>query len=237
MYSLTKGGKRLGALVAILGIVAVAAVLRACGLLQPDAIIRCRAVHLKAAVGIFVLVYAITAYAALPTLPLNLAAGLFWGPWLGGILSTAGSTVGALAAFYSARILFDTLLARRYDNRLVAWVQSEFSEQGWRAIAFLRLNPAFPTGVLNYAIGLTAVDARTYTWATFCLLLPPSVAVALIGRVVGTFRLTGDVVYWIRRVILVCAAVAVLAGLRFAARVLGQCRRSSYENNSAGTDA
>jgi uncharacterized membrane protein YdjX (TVP38/TMEM64 family) len=195
------------------------------GLLRPEAMLRYRAAHPIAAAGIFVLAYAVTAFTALPTLPLNLASGVFWGPWWGAVLSASGSTIGALAAFYTSRLLLDRPLARYRDYRLVMWIRNEFKRTGWRLIAFLRLNPVFPTGALNYAIGLTGIDARTYLWATFCFLLPPSFVIALIGSEMQTFAVTGDAARWIKILSLVSAALVAFIVLRYAARTLAQPRR------------
>ncbi len=216
--------KRLGALATILVVIFVALYARQHGLLQPDAVIRFHAAHPVSAFASFLLIYALAAFVAVPTLPLNLASGVLWGPWWGGVISTAGSTVGAIAALYSARLLFGRLLARQFNSSVVTWLQGEFEEKGWRSIAFLRLNPVFPTGVLNYMIGLTAIDVKTYAWATFFFLLPPSFAVALIGHELGTFAMTGDARRWVQRLILVSAAVVILVALRYTARYLDRAR-------------
>ena len=216
--------KRLGMLAAVFLIVTVALYVRRHGLLQPDVVLRYQATHPASACASFLLIYAIAAFVAVPTLPLNLVSGVLWGPWWGGVISTAGSTVGAIAAFYSARLLFGRPLARRFNNSVVTWLQGEFEEKGWRSIAFLRLNPALPTGVLNYMIGLTAIDVKTYAWATFFFLLPPSFAVALIGHELGTFAMTGDARRWVQRLILVSAAVVILVALRCTARYLDRAR-------------
>jgi uncharacterized membrane protein YdjX (TVP38/TMEM64 family) len=186
------------------------------GFLHPDTVNRYRSAHSLFAIVSFLLIYAISTFIALPTLPLNLASGLLWGPWWGGVLATAGATIGATAAFYSARLFLGD--PARYDSRMLDWIQSQRGAQDWRWIAFLRLNPIFPTSLLNYLIGLTAIRARTYVWATFCFLLPPSFAVALIGRQLGTFSLTADVTRWVQRLSLFSAAVVTLVVLRYGAR-------------------
>src|SRR5262249_48313805 len=133
---------------------------------RPEVVSAYQTAHPEQAIAIFLLTYAATTVIALPTLPLNLAAGLIWGPWWGGLLAAAGSPMGATAAFFSARLFLGQPLARRYAGFLLTWTQREHAANDWRCIAFLRLNPVFPTGLLNYLIGLTAIDARTYVWAT-----------------------------------------------------------------------
>ena|SRR5438552_2872913 len=192
--------------------------------LSPDVVSRYERAHPVLAITSFLLIYGITTVVALPTLPLNLAAGLLWGSWWGGLLSAAGSTIGATGAFFTARLFLGQPLARKYENWLLAWTRPEHAEKDWRWIAFLRLNPIFPTGVLNYLIGLTAIRPRTYVWATFCFLLPPSFAIALIGRQLETFAVTGDVTRWVRSLLLFSAAAVTLVGLRYGGRYLNRIR-------------
>src|SRR5437879_12730762 len=45
--------------------------------------------------------------------------------WWGGLLSAAGSTIGATGAFYTARLFLGQPLARKYENWLLAWTRSE----------------------------------------------------------------------------------------------------------------
>lgn len=76
--------------------------------------------------------------------------------------------------FAAARSVFGRPLAARFDNEFISQVQKEFDDKGWRFIAFVRLNPVFPTRPLNYILGLTGIAFFTYVWATFVFLLPPS---------------------------------------------------------------
>jgi uncharacterized membrane protein YdjX (TVP38/TMEM64 family) len=208
-------------------ILATGLYLRKAGLLQPQLIDEYRRSHPLTALGGFALLYGLAVFTALPTLPLNLAAGLFWGAWWGGVLSAVGSTIGAVAAFYTARLTLFRAFSRRADNRLVEWIQYEFSHNGWRTIAFLRLNPVFPTGLLNYLIGMTAVDSYTYTWATFCFLLPPSILMALLGHEMGSFTLDGGLMLWLRRSLLILAAATSLFLLRRVGRILSRSRTAA----------
>lgn len=172
----------------------------------------------------FVLIYGLVVLSALPSLPANLAAGLFWGPVLGGILSTTGATLGAIGAFAAARSILGRPLAERFDNRFVAEMQREFEAKGWLFLAFVRINPVFPTGVLNYILGLTAIDTFTYVWVTFAFILPPSIAVALIGHSVGTFIVEGEISESLKMMLTVSAAVTGLAALGYGARLVNRMK-------------
>jgi uncharacterized membrane protein YdjX (TVP38/TMEM64 family) len=208
------------------------------GLLAPAPLQRFLADHPLEALGLFTLVYAVSIVAMLPTAPLNLAAGLFWGPVWGGLVATLGAGAGSLAAFFAARLLFGQPLARRFNNRLVATVQREFERKGWRFVAFARLNPVFPTGPLNYLLGLTAISSRTYAWATVAFLLPPSIAVAVLGHEAGAFVVAGNTAYLLHAFLIASAAVTFLFGIKFAVRLLDRSRAPQIEEeaNSAQQD-
>ncbi len=207
--------------------VGVAWWMRRQGLLAPDLFERRLVLHPIVSAIFFVLAYAISVLTLIPTLPLNLAAGVFWGAGLGGLIATGGAVLGTIGAFYAARGLFGQPLARRFGSDRVARLQREFDAKGWRLIAFIRLNPALPTGPINYVLGLTAIDAFTYVWATAIFLLPPTFVVALIGHAMGSFIAKGAVADLIKALIAVSAAAMALVAMWYAARALNQLRGRS----------
>jgi len=142
-------------------------------------------------IAAFLLTYAVSVVALIPTLPLNLMAGFVWGVLPGGALSALGASVGALLAFLTARYLVGQPLAARFDNVSLAWIQKEILGKGWKFVAFLRLNPVVPTGPINYLLGLTSVRFLPYAAATLAFLTPPSLLVAWIGKEAGSIPLAG----------------------------------------------
>lgn len=191
---------------------------------HPETILKAAADHAATASALFLLIYTVTTLAGIPTLPLNLAAGWLWGPLLGGVLSAIGAATGATFAFAAARTIFGQPLRRRFGNRFLAWVQAEFERKGWRFIVFVRLNPVFPSGPLNYVFGLSSIGARTYIWATAVALVLPSIAVAWIGDQVGHLRSGGDVGQMMRVAIGISAAVTALVGIRYIARYINDAK-------------
>lgn len=190
------------------------------GSLSPILIEQYRENHPVGAVTLFILIYAISVIASLPSLPLNLAAGFFWGGLLGGAYSTVGVTIGGWVSFAVARWLIGQPLAENFDNKWVSKVQREFSQGGWKFVAFARINPIIPTGPLNYLLGLTSLSNRGFLWATFIFLLPPSIAVAYIGDTLQTFTAQQSGVNEIvRSVLIASAAVTFLVGVKFAFKI------------------
>ncbi|MBC8507833.1 MAG: VTT domain-containing protein [Chloroflexi bacterium] len=190
------------------------------GSLSPILIEQYRVSHPIGAVTLFILIYAISVIASLPSLPLNLAAGFFWGGMLGGAYSTLGVTIGGWVSFAVARWLIGQPLAENFDNKWAGKVQREFGQGGWKFVAFARINPIIPTGPLNYLLGLTSLSNRGFLWTTFIFLLPPSIAVAYIGDTLQTFTAQQSGVNEIvRSVLIISAAVTFLVGVKFAFKI------------------
>jgi len=191
------------------------------GALSPALIEHYRDDHPVMAVALFVLIYAVSVISSLPSLPLNLAAGFFWGGILGGMYSALSVTIGGWISFAAARWLIGQPLAEKFDNRWATKVQSEFDQGGWKFVAFARINPIIPTGPLNYLLGLTSLSNKGFLWATFVFLLPPSIAVAYVGETFQTFTTqhsgVGEIV---RGILIVSAAVTFLVGIKFASRII-----------------
>ena len=116
-------------------------------------------------------------------------------------------------------------LAQRFGNRIVTEIQREFEANGWMFLAFVRLNPVFPTGPLNYVFGLTSINGFTYAWVTFVFLLPASIAVALIGQNLGMLVIGGYQAGSVKTILAVSTAVTVLATLGYGARLLYRLRQ------------
>jgi uncharacterized membrane protein YdjX (TVP38/TMEM64 family) len=212
------GPKRLLGLAVMAILCLIAWYLRQAGLLDPELIRDTVRSHPVASIVGFCAIYALAVAFAVPTLPFNLAAGIFWGGLLGGMLSALATTIGAVAAFLAARWLLGQPLAKRVDNRRVQWLQQNYERRGWVFVAFTRLNPVFPTGILNYLFGLTSIGLAPYFWSTIVFILPPSIAVAWIGGEVGAMALDGNSATIWYSVLGVSAAITILFGIRIAAK-------------------
>ncbi len=190
------------------------------GSLSPAMIEQYRDIHPVGAVVLFILIYAISVIASLPSLPLNLAAGFFWGGLVGGVYSSVGVTIGGWVSFAVARWLIGQPLAKKFDRKWMIKVQNEFDHGGWKFVAFARINPIIPTGPLNYLLGLTSLSNKGFLWSTFIFLLPPSIAVAYIGDTLQTFTAQqSGVNVIVRGILVVSAAVTFLVGIKFASRI------------------
>jgi uncharacterized membrane protein YdjX (TVP38/TMEM64 family) len=198
------------------------------GSFSPDLIGKYRIEHPSRAAAMFLLIYALSVLACLPTIPLNLGAGYLWGGLLGGAYSALGVTAGGLVAFVVVRAFAGKRLELEVNNRALAAILREFHASDWRLVAFVRLNPIFPTGPVNYLLGLTALRHRTFAWSTFLFLLPPSIAVAYIGDSLQTFAANQPGVSdYLRNMLIISAAITALAGIKVAGRFFGKPREKS----------
>ena len=176
------------------------------------------------AIAIFIVVYAITVVAAIPSLPLNLAAGYFWGGLLGGFYTCLGVTIGGFVSFLVARYLIGQPLAATERSaarhKWLSEIKEELEGSGWKYIAVVRLNPIIPTGAFNFFLGLTSVSGKTFLWTTFVFLLPATIAVSFIGDAFQTFSVDGQVTDIVNNILIVSASIMTLFCIRLAAKIL-----------------
>ena len=203
----------------VVALIASGRYLHAAGLFDPTAIQAYLYQRPVETACLFVVLYGVCVLSFVPTLPLNLAAGLLWGGIVGGILVAVGATLGAVAAFLAARTLLGPLVVERFRWALPDRLKDGVDRLDWRAVAFCRLNPAVPTCVVNYAFGVTSLPLRTYVWSTFVFFLPATLAIAFIGEQTQTFIVGSSTSGLIDAVIVTLAAVAILLGIAWLARL------------------
>ena len=133
---------------------------------------------------VFILIYLVAPAFLLPGLPLDLAAGIAFGPVWGTIYSILGATGGATVAFLVARTVGRDWVEERMSGRL-ARIKAGVDGEGWRFVAFVRLVPIIPFNLVNYALGLTRIRFVPYVVASFVFMLPATVAYVYSGWVGG----------------------------------------------------
>lgn len=146
-----------------------------------------------------------------PRTPFTLAAGLLFGPALGVILAVTASAVSALIAVYLVRAL-GWQLSHLVNHPKVDALDERLRSRGWPAVLSLRLIPAVPFSVLNYAAGASSVGVLPYFLATLVGLIPGTAAVVILGD-----AMTGNISPLLVLVSLCTAAIGV-AGLVYETR-------------------
>jgi uncharacterized membrane protein YdjX (TVP38/TMEM64 family) len=137
---------------------------------------------------VYMAVMALVVATPLPSLPLNFAAGAFFGPLLGTLYSVTGATCGALISFTIVRFLGREFIERFLkghihfctpcSDRLLA-----------KIVFFARLIPVFSFDLISYGAGLTKMSMRSFTIANFLGMLP----LTFVYNYAGTVFAVGNV--------------------------------------------
>ena len=134
---------------------------------------------------VFILGYVVATVAFVPGLLLTLAAGAIFGLGRGVAFVFVGATLGSAAAFLVARYVARRAIERRIEgNRKFAAIDRAIAGQGFKIVFLLRLSPAFPFNLLNYALGLTRVRFIDYFMASIGM-LPGTFLYVYYGGLVG----------------------------------------------------
>lgn len=114
----------------------------------------------------FVVGYAAAVVAFVPASLLTLAAGAIFGLARGVGYVFVAATLGAAAAFLVARYVARGAVERRLvGTPRFAAIDRAVGAEGRKIVFPLRLSPAFPFTLLNYALGLTRVRFADYVLA------------------------------------------------------------------------
>lgn len=135
--------------------------------------------------AVFIAGYSIAPVIFAPAFLLTIAAGAIFGFLAGVLYVMIGATIGATLAFltgrYLARHLVERLLAR--DARLQR-IDQAVERDGFRLVALLRMSPAVPFVLLNYALGLSRIKLADYVAASIGM-LPVVAMYVYTGKVAG----------------------------------------------------
>ncbi len=127
-----------------------------------------------ATLGVFFAIYVAAAALSFPgALILTLAAGAMFGLWVGLMVVSFASSLGALLAFLSARYLLRDDVEARF-GKLLAPIYEGVRKDGVLYLLTLRLVPIFPFWMVNLLMGLTPMGAGRFY------------GVSQIGMLVGT---------------------------------------------------
>ena len=132
----------------------------------------------------FIVGYIVACIAFIPGLLLTLAAGAIFG-WIGVLYVFVGAALGASAAFLIARYVARSAVERKLaGNPRFAAIDRAIAREGRKIVTLLRLSPAFPFNLLNYALGLTQVRLGDYLLAMVGI-LPGTLLYVYAGKLLG----------------------------------------------------
>jgi len=155
-----------------------------------------------------------------PRTAFTLAAGLLFGPIVGIVIAVTASTLSALIAMIGVRALGWQLHALLRHPGVEA-LDDRLRARGWPAVLSLRLIPAVPFSVLNYAAGASAVRVLPYLLATMVGLLPGTSAVVILGD-----AMTGTISPLLALISLCTAGIGIGGLISERRRYRRECRAS-----------
>lgn len=134
---------------------------------------------------VFIVGYALAVVAFVPASLLTLAAGAIFGIGAGTAYVFAAAVLGSSLAFLVSRYFARRAVESRLEgNRKFEAIDRAVGEQGRRIVFLLRLSPAFPFNLLNYALGLTSVRFVDYFAASIGM-LPGTLLYVYSGKAAG----------------------------------------------------
>jgi uncharacterized membrane protein YdjX (TVP38/TMEM64 family) len=134
---------------------------------------------------VFVLGYAAAVVAFVPGSALTLAGGAIFGVLQGTVLVFIAAVLGSSAAFVIARYFARGAIERRVaEHPKFAAIDRAIGREGRKIAFLLRLSPAIPFVLLNYALGLTRIRFADALLASLGM-LPGTLLYVYLGSVAG----------------------------------------------------
>lgn len=182
---------------------------------------------------LFVLLQMVLTVAPVPRTVFTVAAGVLFGAPTGILLAVVGTTLAAVLALHLVGYVGGPFVARYADRAPVAWVQERITNRGFLAMLSLRLVPAVPFAVLNYAAALAGVRALPFTLGTMLGVLPGTIGIVVLGDAA-----VGGNPHPAMLAISVVSGIVGITGAYLVARRPGPAKElSGAEGRRAGGDA
>lgn len=190
---------------------------------------------------VFVLAYILITVVFLPASVITLGAGLVFGVVKGSILVFIGAMLGATAAFLIGRFVARDWIAKKVeDNRFFNSLDNAIADEGLKLIFLIRLSPAFPFNLLNYALGLTKISLRNYILGTTGI-IPGTIMYVYLGSLIGDVAMLGTgeapanpFIDWTIKILIFVTIVAISL---YIAKIAKKALNDSVpETEAAGTD-
>ncbi|MGE5161350.1 MAG: FAD-dependent oxidoreductase [Betaproteobacteria bacterium] len=190
------------------------------------------AAHPLQTVAVYFVAYvAITALSLPGAVPMTLVGGALFGFWLGTLLVSFASTIGATLAFLAARVVLRDWVQARFGERLAA-VNAGIDREGAFYLFALRLVPVFPFFLINLLMGLTRIGTFRFYWASQVGMLLGTMVYVYAGTQLGQFRVSAGLLVAFALIgLLPLAAKRVLDALK-ARKVYAKWKRpAAYDYN------
>ncbi|TMH83026.1 MAG: TVP38/TMEM64 family protein, partial [Betaproteobacteria bacterium] len=149
----------------------------------------------QTALGFFALYVAAAALSLPGATVLTLIAGAIFGLLWGALIVSFASSIGATLAFLISRFLLRDWVQRRFAKPLQG-VNAGIEKEGAFYLFTLRLIPVIPFFVINLAMGLTPLRARTFYWVSQLGMLAGTLVYVNAGTQLAKIASPGDILSW-----------------------------------------
>jgi uncharacterized membrane protein YdjX (TVP38/TMEM64 family) len=167
----------------------------------------------RAPVVFMMLMIAAVVISPIPSVPLDIAAGLAFGLFWGTVYTLIGAEIGAMIAFFIARRLGRPRVMRWIPPAAIATVDRIAEHRGFFTVFMMRLLPLFSFDWVSYGAGLSAIRFRVFMAATLLGMTPPVIAIVAVGATLPSSPWLAGTIFGA----LVLALVLPLASPRFRA--------------------
>ena len=133
----------------------------------------------------YIVLFAVLPVFFFPVAVLALAGGLLFGLWQGSIYTFLGAMINCTVMFFLARYVgrekIENLLQQKLSAQWREKLKNLEGRTGFYLLIILRLIPAVPYNLINYAFGLSAMPWRRYILASAIGIIPGTLAFINIG--------------------------------------------------------
>jgi len=139
-------------------------------------------------------IYVVSAAFSLPGAAiLTLAGGALFGIWLGTLVVSFASTLGATAAMFISRFLLNDTVQTHFSKHLQT-INDGIRKDGGFYLFTLRLVPAVPFFIVNLGMGLTPIRIFTFYWVSQLGMLPGTFVYVNAGAELSKIQSLSDIV-------------------------------------------
>ena len=141
-------------------------------------------------IAIYMITYILMAALSLPgAAVMTLAGASIFGFWVGLVVISFASTIGATFAFMASRFIFKDFVEKKFDNTF-SKINEGIQKDGIFYLLTLRLIPIFPFFVINLVMGLTSIRTATYYIVSQIGMLPGTAVYVNAGTHLGELSST-----------------------------------------------
>ena len=118
----------------------------------------------------------------IPSLPLDIAGGAFFGPFWGTLYASVGALVGSVISFFIARALGRDLIAGFLGGHINFCTECS-DKLLFKIVLLSRLLPVISFDIVSYGAGLTKMSLSKFSLATYLGMLPLTFAYNYYGSI------------------------------------------------------